>query len=56
MKIEIKYDGDSKRYHRYRIISEHLLGIIYFPKRAEIPDEVILMVGDTKKITDDEKE
>ena len=44
IKLELHYEQDSKRYHRYRIESEEgVKGSVYFPKDMDpIPIKVIL--------------
>jgi len=41
--VTATYDKDSYRYHRY-IINEGqgLVGMIYIPKKQEIPEKVII--------------
>jgi hypothetical protein len=45
MEIELiaRFDGDSKRYHRFAILeAEGISGSIYIPKGMEIPDQVVI--------------
>ena len=53
MKITARYDGDSRRYHRYRIMDNRVTGTIYFPKGDEIPDQVVITTGDPEGSTND---
>ncbi len=53
MRVTAKYEGDSKRYHRYRITDNRITGTIYFPKGSEIPDQVDIVTGDPKEAADD---
>ncbi len=51
MKITAQYDGDSRRYHRYRIMDNRVTGTIYFPKGNEIPDHVVITTGEPEETT-----
>ena len=47
MEIRLRWDGDSKRYHRYKVIGEHgddALGSIHLTKRIPRAPKVIKLV------------
>jgi len=45
VKIDAKYDGDTKRCHRYKLDVEAgkgIFGSIYVSKEAQVPDKLIV--------------
>jgi hypothetical protein len=46
VKLKIRYEQDSKRFHRYRIMDPegNVNGSLYFSKQMKIPERVILEI------------
>ena len=43
IKGKFSFDGDSKRYHRYKFEADNgVVGALYVPKDSKIPERVIL--------------
>jgi len=43
IKGKFSFDGDSKRYHRYKFEADKgVVGVLYVPKDSKIPERVIL--------------
>ncbi len=40
---KFKFDGDSKRYHRYKVKADNdIVGSLYIPQDGKIPDKITL--------------
>jgi len=43
IKGKFSFDGDSKRYHRYKFEADKdVVGVLYVPEDSKIPERVIL--------------
>jgi len=45
MELRAVYTGDSKRFHKFEIVADGVVGSIYIPKETRIPNIILNLIS-----------